>query len=213
MIQHVVMRGDCLSSIAKQHGFANWQTIYNHPSNSEFREKRPNPNIVYPGDVIEIPGAEDKVVAVQTGVLHSFRLIQPRTVFRILVEDIAGIPLDGAKYELEIEGATKTGICDGSVIEMPIADHAETGSLTVRVSEYESYIWDLDLGDMDPVETVEGQQKRLENLGYSPGEIDGLMGPMTKGAIEAFQADRDELDVDGICGPLTGGALEDAHGS
>lgn len=32
-------------------------------------------------------------------------------------------------------------------------------------------------------------QQRLADLGYSSGQADGLMGPMTKAAIEAFQRD------------------------
>jgi hypothetical protein len=32
-----------------------WQDLYNHPFNAAFRLKRPNPNLIYPGDVVMIP--------------------------------------------------------------------------------------------------------------------------------------------------------------
>jgi hypothetical protein len=49
-------------------------------------------------------------------------------------------------------------------------------------------------------------QTKLETVGYSPGELDGLYGPATAGAVRAFQRDH-RLDVDGIVGPITRGAL------
>ena len=41
--------------IAKDHGFADWREIYYHPDNNAFRTKRPNPDKIYPGDVLNIP--------------------------------------------------------------------------------------------------------------------------------------------------------------
>jgi hypothetical protein len=53
-IQYSVQRGDTLSAIARRHGIT-WQQLYNHPDNAEFRRKRPNPNLIFPGDVVMIP--------------------------------------------------------------------------------------------------------------------------------------------------------------
>jgi peptidoglycan hydrolase-like protein with peptidoglycan-binding domain len=69
---------------------------------------------------------------------------------------------------------------------------------------------DLDLEDhpvaIDPAEVRE-IQTRLQNLGYNPGPIDGILGPKTEAAIRDFQAARG-LIVDGIVGPQTQSALE-----
>lgn len=51
---YTVKAGDTLSAIARKHGMT-WQDIYNHPDNAAFRRKRPNPNLIYAGDVIMIP--------------------------------------------------------------------------------------------------------------------------------------------------------------
>lgn len=56
MTIHVVKSGETLSGIAKKFGLKSWQELYNHPSNSAFRAKRPNPNLIYPGDQVLIPG-------------------------------------------------------------------------------------------------------------------------------------------------------------
>lgn len=52
---YTVKRGDNLTKIANRHGFRNWRAIYDHPSNALFKKARPNPNLIYPGDVLVIP--------------------------------------------------------------------------------------------------------------------------------------------------------------
>nr|WP_242833176.1 spore cortex-lytic enzyme [Desulfosporosinus acidiphilus] len=54
-------------------------------------------------------------------------------------------------------------------------------------------------------------QGELSNLGYSVGTLDGIYGPKTLAAVEAFQQS-DHLQVDGIDGPLTQAALEKTSG-
>ena len=50
-------------------------------------------------------------------------------------------------------------------------------------------------------------QSELAHLGYSVGTLDGIYGPKTLAAVNAFQGN-DHLQVDGIAGPLTQNALE-----
>ena len=52
---YTVQRGDNLTKIANRHGFRNWRAIYDHPDNAGFKRLRSNPNLIYPGDVIQIP--------------------------------------------------------------------------------------------------------------------------------------------------------------
>ncbi|MFO0960013.1 MAG: LysM domain-containing protein [Isosphaeraceae bacterium] len=52
---YTVQRGDSLSTIAARHGFRDWRLIYNFEGNRLFRQRRPNPNLIFPGDVIAIP--------------------------------------------------------------------------------------------------------------------------------------------------------------
>jgi hypothetical protein len=49
---------------------------------------------------------------------------------------------------------------------------------------------------------VRGLQLRLRRLGFRPGPIDGLFGPLTEGAVERFQVAR-SLPGDGVVGPDT----------
>ncbi|MGB9680245.1 MAG: peptidoglycan-binding domain-containing protein [Thermoanaerobacteraceae bacterium] len=45
-------------------------------------------------------------------------------------------------------------------------------------------------------------QMILQSLGYDPGPIDGIFGPLTKNAVMRFQRDNG-IRVDGIVGPET----------
>jgi hypothetical protein len=51
---YTVKPGDTLSAIARSHSMT-WQDLYNHPDNAAFRRKRPNPNLIYPGDIVMVP--------------------------------------------------------------------------------------------------------------------------------------------------------------
>ena len=54
-ITYTVRSGDTLGKIAGKHGFKDYREIYDHPANAIFKAKRPNPGLIYPGDVIVIP--------------------------------------------------------------------------------------------------------------------------------------------------------------
>ena len=52
---HTVKKGETLGGIAKANGFKSFREIYDHPDNAAFKAKRPNPNLIFPGDVLVIP--------------------------------------------------------------------------------------------------------------------------------------------------------------
>lgn len=49
---------------------------------------------------------------------------------------------------------------------------------------------------------VKNLQFRLLDLGYNPGPVDGIFGPLTNNAVRRFQQDR-QIQIDGIVGPIT----------
>lgn len=56
------------------------------------------------------------------------------------------------------------------------------------------------------METTRDIQRRLTELGYNPGPIDGIVGARTTAAVRAFQK-ANGLVADGIAGPITRAAL------
>jgi hypothetical protein len=52
---YIVKAGDTLSGIAQTNGYKSWRDIYFHPDNQAFQTKRPNPNLIFPGDTLVLP--------------------------------------------------------------------------------------------------------------------------------------------------------------
>jgi len=212
---HTVEQGECLASIAKKYGFPDYQKIYNHPENSDFKKSHPNPNVVFPGDSIFIPDMEVKDYSRPTEKKHSFKLHRQPTVVRIVVADEKGKPYSGNKYKLTIGYKTYEGTTgsDG-LIEREVDADEQLGELTVwwkGDSQILTCNWTLQIGHLDPVEEITGIQGRLNNLGFDCGEVDGIIGPQTEAAVRAFQ-EENSLKVDGIPGPKTQAKLKEVHG-
>jgi N-acetylmuramoyl-L-alanine amidase len=208
---HRVNKGECLSQIAHRFGFADYKFIYDHPQNSAFKRKRPDPNLIFPGDRIFIPDREPKQVDVATGGEHRFRLRTPMRKLNIRLVDATGEPIRNAPYTLAFgaERRDKNTDADG-VIDEVIPVDLETASFTV-----EGMTWTLEVGHLNPIDEVEddvsGTQARLKNLGYNPGPIDGRLGDRTRAAIRAFQTAKG-LTVDGVCSPAVIDALKKDYG-
>ena len=213
-ITHVVRQGDCLAKIAKQYGFSDYKVLYDDPANAELKKKRPNPNVLRPGDQVMIPDRTPKEVGVAAGAVHTFKVKVAEKVLRIVLKGHDGEPLAGVEYELDLgEKRPRKGSTggDGKLEEMVPAD-AATATLTV-----EDRMMVLNLGHLNPLAEVKegdhsGLQGRLKNLGYDPGPADGKLGPRTRAALAVFQADQD-LDITGEADDATLAKLEEAHGS
>ena len=215
MATHTVRQGECLSSIARSYGFTDWRRIYDHPLNAEFKKKRPNPNVIYPGDEIFIPDHDLKTEPRETEKKHKFRLKAQKTLVRIVLEDGSFQPLANKKYKLTVENRTYEGRTNANgLIQHTIPADAETGLLTAWLGDDDSgvgYVWEVRLGHLDPVEELTGIQARLNNLSFDCGAVDGIYGPFTRSGVEAFQK-KYGLQVDGIPGPITQAKLEEVHG-
>jgi len=213
--EYTVEQGDCFSSIAEEFGFADWHTIYEHPNNAELREQRPNPNILFPGDILYIPDKQIKDVDRSTDLAHQFVIKSPKTWLRIKIRDGQEAPAAGCKYQLEIDDVPfpKGKLGGDGLLEVKISAKAEKGVLTVWFDDQAPVgtTWKLLLGHLDPVDKMRGIQARLNNLGYSSGAVDGIIGPITQGAVRSFQEDN-HLKIDGIPGPITQGKLKELHG-
>ena len=181
MPEHTVEQGECISSIAERHGFF-WRTIWNHARNAELRERRGDPNVLYPGDIVFIPEKSEKQHAGITEKRHRFRKKGVPAKLRLIVEE-QDIPLANTSYILEVDGKLYEGETDAQgLLEASIDPCAKRARLKIGGLDYE-----LDLGAMDPLDEDIGVQARLQNLGFYDGDLDGEIGPETKQAIAGFQ--------------------------
>src|SRR5713226_9548471 len=152
-----VCRGDCLSSISDQFGFSDYESIYLHPENALFREKRPNPNIICPGGVLFIPDPAIKELPCATDQKHQFVLKRPNVLLRLCLKDDLHQPYKNTKYHLRIGSNKYKGSTDGAgMVERKIPADAADGEITIFPSGSnpadQGYTFTLNFGDLDPVE-------------------------------------------------------------
>ncbi len=195
--KHVVQAGETLLTIASVHRFVDWKSIWDHPDNAGLREARPDPMVLVEGDEVTIPDKEPRWERVATNQRHVFQLKALDARLKLLVEDELGVPLAGARWTLTTdEGSKRTGQVQArGYVECPIKPEWREATLTVEDGKL-SLTWHLQLGDLDPVDTVRGVQARLNSLGMLDGRLTGEVDVETKKAIEAFQR-RHGLPVNG----------------
>lgn len=210
--KHTVRQGECLASIARAYGFQDPDEIYQDTKNAELRKLRPNPNLLYPGDVIVIPAHELPSFVLPTGKRHQIKVTVPKRKVRVRVVDARREPMKNLPFKLDTGKQIYQGQSDGDgVVDRNVPAEVETATL---------YIGDVTLplllGHLNPYgETrdrgITALQARLKNLGYQPGRVDGCLGPRTKAALRRFQADH-ALEVTGEADDATTKALLDHHG-
>jgi N-acetylmuramoyl-L-alanine amidase len=210
MKNHTVVQGECLSSIAEDNGFF-WETLWNHPENKQLREKRKDPNILYPGDVVFIPDKRLKEISESTNNVYKFRLKNTPAKLRVRVLRDAE-PRSGEAYVLFIDKAEiKRGKIppDGN-IEIPILPQAREGKLSVgEGEEAEEYI--LNLGCLDPIDTISGVKARLNSIGFDCGRINNDLDEETIETIADFQAYINHPNPTGELDDRTREALSKLH--
>ena len=207
MPQHTVSQGETASKIAFDAQLADFTSIWNHGSNKDFVKTR-DPNLLYPGDELFVPEKQQKEVPADTGLTHRYKKKVPKNKIRLQMLDGNKEPIPEADYTLAIGEENFSGqTSDDGWIMHDIAVEATDGTL-----DFAGRTIELEIGSLDPMETVEGIQGRLMNLGYKVNAVDGDDSTDEyKDAVKAFQSDF-QLTVDGIVGPQTRGKLKDIYG-
>jgi hypothetical protein len=202
MRTHTVKKGECLSSLAHKYGFDDPNIIYSHPQNAPLKQMRSNPNVLRVGDRVHIPDRQDSSEQVNDGSRHTFRAGGLRTHLRFVIEDFEGNALAGKEYELEVGMASFSGRTGAEgLVENLVPASEMRGRLTVWLDDSKTsfLVWNLELGTLEPHDEIRGMQARLNNLGFPCGKVDGLVGPKTRAAVQAFKkkngiGDNDTID-------------------
>jgi hypothetical protein len=213
MPKHVVQQGECLTSIARKHGVADCDALYQHPQNEALRQRRPSPHQLAPGDEVFVPEREDAKVELRTGKPVKLVATLPRRELKLVLHGAGGAPLANEPFTVEAGEELIGGTTDGDGM---LTASVPGGAMLSRVFSA-GFNWDVKLGSLDPMKDAPGDgaagaQARLANLGYYAGRIDGKWGAETTAALHAFQR-RHGLDPTGTLDADTRAKLEEVHGS
>jgi LysM repeat protein len=207
MGSYTVKQGDYIASIAQDAGFVSWKTVWEDGKNAALRDKR-NPNVLYPGDVVQIPLRQRKEESISTTERTTFETIGDPITVKLVVLGWDGTPISSTDVQFKIDSpeTCKTAE-DGSAKKNVRPNGPKEGDLVVK-----GFTMPLKLGHLDPVEEFTGQVWRLNNLGYRAGSPADAQDINFRSAVEEFQCDN-SLSVDGVCGPQTQEKLRSVHGS
>jgi N-acetylmuramoyl-L-alanine amidase len=207
---YVVQQGDCLASIAVEHGFL-WETLWDLSENAALKRVRRDPYLLLPGDHIFIPEIRVKEEARVTEARYTFvaKGVPERLRIRLTDEDDRALP--NRLYTLHVDARTFHGRTDmDGKLEHPIPPNAIRGHLTVEDGK-ERREYALSLGYVDPIDEVSGVQTRLLNLGFYDGDVDGELDAHTRTALLLFQ-DRYGLAPTGECDKETRDKIKELFG-
>jgi N-acetylmuramoyl-L-alanine amidase len=194
------------------YGFEDPSEIYQDASNADLRQRRPNPNLLYPGDTIVIPAHELKAFDLATGQRHCVVVQVPKRKIRVRMLDARRDPMKNVPFKIEAGGRVYEGQSDGDgIVEKMVPAEMEQATLCIGDVTVPLQLGHLNPNDNTQDNGVSALQARLKNLGYAPGRIDGRIGPRTRAALRRFQADND-LEVTGEPDDATLAALRDGHG-
>lgn len=209
MKQHEVKQGECLSSIAYSYGFSDWQQLWDHPANEKLRNRRKNPNVLYPGDIICIPDKRANPRGVVTNARHTFK-VKVRKDTTTLVMQHNGDAIANEPYRLEVGAVVLEGNTTAAGhIEVLLPPDATQGKI---VFPRRGEMYSLCLGYLDPADTLTGAQARLRQLGMYSGEIaNTYQTPYFVDAMKRFQR-KNGLKVTGALDEATKNALIKAYG-
>jgi N-acetylmuramoyl-L-alanine amidase len=189
--KYTVQPGDCIASIAFERGFFQ-DTLWDHADNADLKQRRKDPHVLLPGDTVSIPDKRVEDMEKPPEKRHRFRRkgVPKFIQFQLLENDE---PVASMGCDVTIDGIHARAKTDGQGwFKHPISPGARAAHLLFdNGAEYE-----LELGHLDPIDTVEGVQQRLESLRHYTGEIDGQMNPETVEALKEFQL-RHGLQVTG----------------
>lgn len=197
--QCVVHDGEWVGSIAVRYGYVEWdQDIWQHEKNSDLRQRRGDPHVLAPGDVLYIPPFDPKYEPGATEQRHKFQLKVPTEVLRIRFLRPDGTPLKNEDYLLNIETGDGGGVftqrnkkTDGNgLLEEAIPSSALAGTLKFTrlhqaIQLRLGYLYPMDFNDKPKL--ILGTQQRLKWLGFYTAEIEPDEGPELESALRAFQ--------------------------
>ena len=214
-IEYVVKQGDCIASIAFKHGFFP-ETLLSAPQNENIRKKRLNLNILMKGDTIFVMDKREKFIPISAENKYRFRRKGVPDMLHLVLAEEDGTPCSRLNYCIDIDGHKRSGKTNkDGVIRHVIKPYARKARLWIEDEPEDGNlkeIYEIHLGDLNPITEESGVLMRLRNLGYYDGSVEGPIDDGVALAIEEFQ-EYEGLTVTGKLNDETTQRIEEKHGS
>jgi hypothetical protein len=164
---YVIRQGDYLASLAYQFGF-DADTVWSDPANSALRKLRPNPNFLWPTDILYIPSPTAPAMkSLQTGTTNSFVADAPSVSITIAFSDASFASQACSIQELP----QLTGLTTDASGTLTFSAPVTMDTATIAFSGIgATYVFKI--GHLDPIETLSGVFQRLQNLGFIASDAD-----------------------------------------
>lgn len=216
LIAYVVRQGDFMTKLAHTRGF-DAKEVWNDPKNDAIRGRRPNMDILAPGDVVYLPKAPKSGLDFTKEATNRYKAKVPMVDVDVTFTDSAGDPIANEAFELQ-------GLERGPKGSDPPKDERTTDGdgkasfrVPVTVREVVAHFprrnvsYAFRIGDMDPIDESTGAQKRLTNLGYLPADLSAeALAMYLPSAIRTFQKD-EGVEITGSLDAATLEALSKAQ--
>jgi hypothetical protein len=200
-----VKPGDSIGSLAAANGLFP-EALWNDEKNTKLKEDRKTGNVLKPGDFVHIPEMVKKQEVCSADQKHKFRRLGIPVKLQIKLLDMHHDPIANKAYTLQIDGSYPAekpdqnfSTDDSGLVEEWIPVDAKVVKLTLSKSGRE-YVFKV--GHLDPIDTDQGVQHRLHNLGYKCAEEFGNIGPKTNLAVinyrqfHGMEGPMDVIDAD-----------------
>lgn len=211
--RYVVRAGDHLDQLAARFGFRA-DEVWRDPRNADLRARRPDPRMLAPGDVLQVPRAAPSHTTYQHRGETRFVARSAVTQVKTVLRDARG-PLAGVRCEVRLPGAAPRAITTGADGALAFEVPVETREVPVFIESL-GVVLTLCPGGLDPVDTPRGVRQRLHNLGHYPLTMQGdaLAGASDadhRAAVKSFRRAERLPDGEHVDDALTR-ALVRAHG-
>jgi hypothetical protein len=194
MQPYVIKQGDYLAKLADQLGF-DADTVWGDQSNAQLQQLRPNPNILFAGDVLYIPNQMGPPPAPQSltpGTTNSFVTNAAATVSVSITFTDPGLASQAYSVpELpQLTGLT-TDANGTATLEVPVSQD----SFTIAFAAAGVTLL-YQMGYLDPITTLSGIFQRLQHLGFLPSNINPfpLDPDMIRAGLLALKAAQPSAD-------------------
>jgi hypothetical protein len=158
---YVIRQGDYLSKLADQFGF-DADAVWNDPENADLKKLRPNPNILFPSDILHIPGAAPTVTHdLTTGATNTFTRNPPTVVITVKFADASLASQPYTVQELEDLTGLTTDASGTLSFTAPVTLEIATVVFTASGTTCP-----INVGHLDPIDTLSGIFHRLRHLGF-----------------------------------------------